>query len=251
MYCIQLIDEMKSLRESGVPPGYLSFQGAGTSSGRGQAAPWCVQTWGVDGGIDKRHYPLDISDLQKAMEMPLQLYCPYFCPTTSYFDQYSNWTSVSSDTTLPGCKSYDFRNVAPEQSKRFYGWFLDKGIKAGMTSFESDFMNQNFNCVPDFFRSAVNGEVWLHGMADAAMERNVTIQWCYATPSDVLASLNMPAVTQFRVSFDFCYGQSWDIGESSLLVWALGAAPSKDTLWTTDNGKLMYVLFLAMSMDAR
>ena len=47
----------------------------------------------------------------------------------------------------------------------------------------------------------------------------------------------MPAVTNFRVSFDFCYGNSWNIGTSSLLVWALGAAPSKDTLWTTTNNR--------------
>ena len=32
-------------------------------------------------------------------------------------------------------------------------------------------------------------------------------------------------------------GGSWNIGTSSLLVWALGSAPSKDTLWTTDNNK--------------
>jgi hypothetical protein len=48
----------------------------------------------------------------------------------------------------------------------------------------------------------------------------------------------MPAVTNIRVSFDFCYGESWKIGTSSLLVWALGLAPSKDTLWTTENGKV-------------
>ena len=63
------------------------------------------------------------------------------------------------------------------------------------------------------------------------------LQWCYATPADVLASLDMPAVTNFRVSFDFCYGNSWDVGASGLLVWALGKHPSKDTLWTTANDR--------------
>jgi hypothetical protein len=43
-------------------------------------------------------------------------------------------------------------------------------------------------------------------------------------------------VTNFRVSYDFYYGGSWDIGRSSLLVWAMGGAPSKDTFWTSDNG---------------
>ena len=36
---------------------------------------------------------------------------------------------------------------------------------------------------------------------------------------------------------DFCYGHSWDVGVSSLIVWAAGAFPSKDTLWTSNNGK--------------
>ena len=252
MYCFcqdkncsrTLINEIDSLADLSTPMGYLSFQGAGTSTGRGQAAPWCVETWGVDGGLDRRHYPIDVIPFQQALGIPLQLYAPYFCPTTSYFknnkntsQSSSNWTSVMSDPSLPGCKGFTFKNVAPQESRGFYDWFLDKGLRAGMTSFESDFMNQNFNCIPDFIQSASNADTWLSGMANAALARNVSIQWCYATPSDVLASLDFPAVTNFRVSFDFCYGRSWDIGESSLLVWALGAAPSKDTLWTTDNKK--------------
>ena len=35
-------------------------------------------------------------------------------------------------------------------------------------------------------------------MAGAALEMNLTVQWCYATPTDILASLEMPAVTNFR-----------------------------------------------------
>lgn len=106
-----------------------------------------------------------------------------------------------------------------------------------MVSFEPDFMNQNSNCVDDFVTTVDAADAWQRGMADAARERNVSVQWCYATPADVLNSVTMPAVTNFRVSFDFCYGASWDVGVSSLLVWALGKHPSKDTFWTTDNGR--------------
>jgi len=74
-------------------------------------------------------------------------------------------------------------------------------------------------------------------MTDAALAKNLTVQWCYAAPTDVLNSLEMPALTNFRVSNDFCYGSSWNVGVSSLIVWAAGSAPSKDTLWTSDNGK--------------
>jgi hypothetical protein len=196
----KLIDELEDLKKLQTPMGYLSFQGAGSSSGRGQAAPWCVQTWGCDGGLDPKHYPMTVKDLQQAIDVPLQLYCPYFCPSSNYFDD-GRWRSVSSDTTLPRCAAYNFKTVVPEQSEAFFGWFFDKGIKAGMASFESDFMNQNFNCVPDFVQSSSLADQWLLGMADAALHRNISVQWCYATPSDVLASIDMPAVTQFRVSF--------------------------------------------------
>ena len=40
---------------------------------------------------------------------------------------------------------------------------------------------------------------WQHGMADAAAAKKLTVQWCYATPSDVMAAVDMPAVTNFRV----------------------------------------------------
>ncbi len=130
-----------------------------------------------------------------------------------------------------------FQDVEPSQSLEFYRWFFAKGQDAGMVSFEPDFMNQNYNCVPDFVESADNARTWQMGMAVAALEKNLTVQWCYATPTDILAALEMPAVTNFRVSMDFCYGHSWDVGVSSLIVWAAGAFPSKDTLWTSANGK--------------
>ena len=49
-------------------------------------------------------------------------------------------------------------------------------------------------------------------------------------------SLKYPAITNFRCSFDFYYGGNWDIGLSSHIIWAMGAFPSKDTFWTSDNG---------------
>lgn len=231
-----LIEEMKYLKDIGIPMGYLSFQGGGASSGRGTAAPWCVNTWGVDGGLSDR-YPVSVKEMQKAIGIPLQLYAPYFCPDSPYFNETSKWNKVSSNTLFPSCSMFDFEDVRPEQSRAFYDDFFARGVAAGMISYESDFMNQNYNCVPEFVTTTTAAPMWQQGMADAAYAKNLTIQWCMATPSDVFASVDLPSVTNFRVSTDFCYGNSWNIGVSSLLVWALGAAPSKDTLWTSDNNR--------------
>ncbi|KAH8045728.1 hypothetical protein JL721_12556 [Aureococcus anophagefferens] len=134
-----LIDKGAELRDHGAPMGYLSFQGAGASSGRGQAAPWCVSTWGVDGGLGSQ-YPLSVGELSRAFDAPVQLYAPYFCPGSDYFNETSPWTALVSNTSREGCRDYAFED-------------------------------------------------------------------------------------------------SWDVGVSSLLVWALGKAPSKDTLWTSDNNR--------------
>lgn len=176
---------------------------------------------------------MNLADFSKALELPLQYYAPYFCPQSPYFS--GEWSSVASNISLPGCHYYDFLNVDPLQSKKFYGEFFDRGKAAGMYSFETDFMNQNYNCVPEFVETTDRADIWQQGMTQAAFERGIPIQWCYGAPTDVLASLQQPAVTNFRVSFDFAYGRSWNIGLSSLLVGALGLAPSKDTLWTTTN----------------
>jgi hypothetical protein len=70
-------------------------------------------------------------------------------------------------------------------------------------------------------------------MADAALAKNLTVQWCYAAPTDVLASLEMPAVTNYRVSNDFCYGRSWDIGKHPFRP---HTHPFRPHLWSVGGG---------------
>ena len=41
---------------------------------------------------------------------------------------------------------------------------------------------------------------------------------------------------------DFYYGRAWDVGKGSLLTWALGVKPSKDTFWTTDQRDIAVAL---------
>ena len=99
----------------------------------GSAAPWCVNTWGVDGGLSGK-YPLSVKELQAAIDVPLQLYAPYFCPNSQYFNgsfQGKNWTAVKSDTNMSGCASYGFQDITPAESMDFYSWFFDKGLEAG------------------------------------------------------------------------------------------------------------------------
>ena len=235
-----MLDVKAGLDKQGLKMGYLSYQGAGASSSDGKA-PWCVTQWGVDGGQSKA-YPLSVGGLHKALGLPMQLYAPYFCNDSIYFESISRsplggWSHVTSNTSLPGCSDFLFKLPAANVAYAFYRSFFKRGKSAGMVSFEPDFMNQNYNCIDEFTQDVSTAATWQKAMNDAAAKVETPVQWCYATPSDALATLDLPYITNMRVSTDFCYGNSWRIGLSSLLTWAVGIAPSKDTLWTSVNGR--------------
>lgn len=311
-----MIEEKQYLDSIGVGQklGMLSFQNAWWRSG-GESAPWCVGEWTpvpakVPGGIKA---------MQEALGLPLQLYAPYFCATSAYP---SNFTMVRSDTSLPGCSSFDFFDPAPSDSIRFYEFLLGLGQDYGMTLFEPDFLNQNHkcvrsvaaaaspartrpprgrplvlarrragphtpavngqpvcarpgrtrppttrrrkrsslcvrvrayprpparpppsspplpprSCVPLFIETIGAAEEFFAGQATVALNKGIPIQWCFVTPYLLMWTLTAPAITNFRGSYDYAYGESYDVGRSSLLIAAMGGAPSKDTFWTSDNG---------------
>lgn len=155
------------------------------------------------------------------------------CNETIYFDPKTpanplgGWAHVSSNTSLPGCGEFLFKLPAAEVAFDFYSQFFARGAAAGMSSFEPDFLNQNYKCVDSFVQDVTTAPAWQKAMSDAAAKMGTPVQWCYATPTDALATLDLPHITNMRVSTDYCYGRSWDIGLSSLLPWAVGQAPSK------------------------
>ena len=116
---------------------------------------------------------------------------------------------------------------------------------------ETDYMNQNCNCVEEFVSGATTApacqkamesaakamESAAKAMESAAAKAETPVQWCSATPIDALATLDLHHITNMRVSMDFCYGRSRDIGPSSLLTWLVGLAPFKDTLWKSMNSR--------------
>ena len=194
-------------------------------------APWCVSTWEPNTTKFPSGY-----QIAKEIELPFQLYAPYFCMDTPYA---KDWPMLASDTTLPGCGGYGFKTAKPDDSEAFYKWFMEFGkTHWGMTSFEPDFLKQNFECIPEFLENATAQHTWFNGMAAAADSLGLAMQWCMATPSDLLLALDYPSVTNLRVTTDYYYGESWDVGAGSLLLWSLGAAPSKDTFWTSNQSDI-------------
>jgi hypothetical protein len=75
-------------------------------------------------------------------------------------------------------------------------------------------------------------------MGDAADKLGINIQYCMSLPRHILHALQVPHVTDARVSFDYTYQlynqkQTWAIEIPSIFADAMGLAPFKDVFWST------------------
>ena len=104
-----------------------------------------------------------------------------------------------------------------------------------MKAYEIDFLLSNFQGSASMFETVGSADEWYGGMARAALERGIAIQYCLSSPTDMLQSLAYPAVVQARASQDYVnkVANAFGLGGSSLLMGAALVAPSKDTLWTS------------------
>lgn len=218
----KLIDMREYLQQIEVPVQLMSFQGGWWTNKNIHTplcAPWCVTSWKPNAS----KVPMGLPAFHDQLGLPLQLYAPYFCNDTVYdIENGGKWPFVASDTSLPGCGGYSFKNVAPDHAREFYNFFFEQGRAGGMVAFEPDFLQQNYQCLPAFNTNVSAMPTWLAGLnaAGMAVEPPVPIQFCMATPMELLASVALPTVTNFRASNDFYYGGSYKLGSSSLLIWA-------------------------------
>jgi len=98
----------------------------------------------------------------------------------------------------------------------------------GLATYEQDWLPSQFG-MNATLRSATLGRQWLKQMADAALNANITVEYCSAWPRFILQSVEFQAVTQSRASDDYHPGNDqWRVGYTSMLLDALALTPAKD-----------------------
>lgn len=108
----------------------------------------------------------------------------------------------------------------------------------GLAVYEQDWLfNEFFEYVSQMLESVDLGRNWLLEMGRGAEKAGVTVQYCMPFVRHLLQSLEVPAATQARASDDYVVSpyvgvDNWRIGGQTLLIDALGMAPSKDGYWS-------------------
>ena len=173
-------------------------------------------------------FPDGLSNLHRRLEnIPLAAHNRYWAYDNVYKQRYSFALDVGNGKALP------------TGNDSFWLDFLTEARGWGLVLYEQDWLNvQTLTFRPT--RTDINlGENWLKSMGAAAEQVGINIQYCMSLPRHILQALEIPRVTHARASDDYAVHlrdpkkSTWNIGVTSLFADAVGIAPFKDVLWST------------------
>ena len=212
-------DLLVALKENvdfeGIPFGYLQLDSwwyyKGVNNG--------VKNWTAMTNI----FPHGIDTVVKKIGWPIMAHNRYWSSNTDYAKQNGGKFDfvVEGDLALPN-------------DPTFWRYLLSMGqADWGLRVYEQDWLYVQYSGMSDILGSLFLGESWLKEMGLAAQELGLTIQYCMPWTRHMLASVEIPVVTQVRVSGDYKPGgKQWMIGDTAILANALGLAPFKDGFQT-------------------
>ena len=140
-------------------------------------------------------FPGGLPAFADKLALPLQLYTPFFN------DAYQTKARTFESTSF-----HKQKLPVPDDSRLFFDELFDLGLKltnGRFNTYEIDFLHDNFRGCAGCFEDVGAADRWYRGMADSALERNISIQYCLPSATDMLAALTLPAVVQARASGDY------------------------------------------------
>ncbi|XP_071096650.1 uncharacterized protein [Haliotis cracherodii] len=178
-----------------------------------------VITWAAQPSV----FPNGMQWLYNKTELPVIAHSMFWSSNTTY----AKANGGQYDFLIDGEKSLPLE-------ERFWTDLLADSRKWGLLVYEQDFLDIEFEHVRKLWSDIDLARQWLHQMGNGAAKNGLTVQYCMALPRHAMQSLEIPVVTQARVSGDYIPGTAnWKLGISSIFAYALGIAPSKDNFWTT------------------
>ena len=194
-------------------------------------------------------FPHGLVAFSHTTDWPLQLHCgQMWTPTTRYSTQNGGaykfihdgspvvvpeeqrfWDDLLANKTSAAARLRGYANQRVQIKAR------SPRLRSSMITYEMDWMNDQFTMSKAMLSNISIGRRWLMQADAAAIKSNVSIQICMALVRQTMQSVEMKSVTNARASNDYHPGNTqWSIvGTTSILLHAIGVAPSKDNFWST------------------
>ncbi|GFN77542.1 non-lysosomal glucosylceramidase [Plakobranchus ocellatus] len=202
-----------------------------------------VKTWDATEDV----FPKGINELQDRLHLPLVAHNRYWSVDTTYAKQNGGHFDffIGNNLSLPvsqifwqyllGHAKEEWGLIVYEQI--FWQYLLGHAKEEwGLIVYEQDWLNVQLLFTELLNTNLTAGRDWLLQMGAAALNHHLKIQYCMALSRHALQSLEIPVVTQARVSNDYLLQpDQWRVGVTSHFAHAMGVAPSKDTFWTNSD----------------
>ena len=169
-------------------------------------------------------FPRGIEALQRdILGTPLIVHHKYYSTDNLYQDQFRFLNGTDGKVALP--LEQRFFNKIFSQVKQ---WGVEILIQDWLSSVYEDMSEASWNV-------QTAREYHLH-LAGGAKQAGIKLIYCMPLNPDVMQTLENTQAKYIRISDDYSTNvNQWNIGRASMVTWALGVIPFKDTFWTTST----------------
>lgn len=133
--------------------------------------------------------------VHQTINLPATAHSRYWAHNVTYAKQNGGSYNFIFDNSTSG------RSLPDDQS--FWDDLMYNASQWGLQTYEQDWMITQTYFFEPVLTDINLGRNWLLQMGDAAMKNNISIQYCMSLSRNVLQSLEIPSVTQVRVSNDY------------------------------------------------
>ncbi len=169
-------------------------------------------------------FPDGLVSFQQQLGLPLIVHNRWFAVENDYTDEYD--FIAGSDSVLPA-------------NNDIYDHFMEDAISWGVTTYEQDWLINQYWRMPYMREQMGRATDWYYGLGASVAEHDLTMQICMPSTSNLMGSVDLPAVTTTRTCTD--YGASFSketyypqFHTNNMLAWALGIWPFKDNFQSSE-----------------
>jgi hypothetical protein len=222
-------------REEGIPLRYLQLDswwysktltGPGGESLKPRNPDLPAEEWNRYGGLLKYEahptvFPGGLAAFQKKVGLPLITHNRWIDPQSPYHENYA----------ISGIAAVD---------PKFWQEIMGYASSANVVTYEQDWLNVIYKYSPALGTTPTAGDAFTDGMARAAQEKGMSLQYCMALPRHFLQGARYGNLTTIRTSGDGFTRSKWDAFlYTSRLASALGIWPWADVFMSTETDNVL------------
>ncbi|CAF1021377.1 unnamed protein product [Adineta steineri] len=167
-------------------------------------------------------FPNGIESLRRdILKTPLIVHHKYYSTDNLYQDKYRFLNGSDGKVSLP-------------LDQRFFNKIFSQIKQWGVEILIQDWLSSVYEDMPDSSYDVYTAREYHLHLAEGAKQAGIKLIYCMPLNPEILETLENTQVHYIRISDDYSTNiNQWNIGRASMITWALGVIPFKDTFWTT------------------